>query len=573
MTDGTVVTNTLGHRPTNLRDYLDVVRRRKWIILGVPVVAAAVALAFTMTQAPVYGAQASVLVNRSVGVSTEITGIDPSTADPVRYLSTQANVARSPALAARVADAAGVPRLTSAAVLAMSSVEPRPDADVLDFFVTHGNATDAERIANAYTREFTRYKTELDTARIQEALRALRARLAALQDRGQGASATAQTLAQYESQLVTAAKLVANSTTVLEPADGAVQTSPSPKRNLAVAIMLGLVLGLGLAFVAEALDRRARTEEEIATILGLPLLGRIPTPSRALRNENQLVMMADPTNAQAESFRKLRATIESVNREHGTRTLMFTSAVKGEGKSTTIANAAVTFARAGRRVVLVDLDVRQPALHFFFGARNDRGITDALADGRPLEHVVQHVPLPPARPAGGDRKLRAATRWGPSATTSSSQLWSNGGGQDRQYLDFIACGSIPAIDDAFLGSERVGAALATLVERYDIVLLDAPPFLAVGDAMALSEKVDGIVVVANFGTHRSILRELARELQQSRARSLGFVLTGTSRGDGNGYGYGYGYGYEPQRAEFQAVTAPTPTRLTRWAADEERSSG
>jgi succinoglycan biosynthesis transport protein ExoP len=567
------MTETSGNRPATLHDYVAVLGRRKWLLIALPVVAAAVALVFSANQSPVFSADSSILVNRSSGVVTDITGVDPSTSDPTRYLATQANIARSPALAARVAKASKEPGLTGADVLQISSVTPRGDADVLDFVVKSGDPAAAAGIVNAYTREFTRYKSELDTARIQEALRVVRARLASLEARGQGASATAETLAQYESQLLTAVKLVSDSTSVLEPADNAVQVSPNTTRNVIAAALLGFVLALGLAFAAEALDRRTRTEDEVTSILGLPLLGRISTPPREIRNDNGLVMLSDPMTTQAESFRKLRTTIEFANREYGTRSVMFTSAVQGEGKSTTVANLAVAFARAGRRVVLVDLDVRQPTLHLFFRARPDRGLADAVANGRPIEQVIQQIPLPEPQAAGTPLEPSAERgRWAP-ASKLTTQLPSRSNGRGgRRVLDFVACGSIPAVDETFLGSDRVSAALESLGERYDILLIDSPPFLAVAEAMALSEKVDGVVAVAHLGTERQMLRELARELQQCRARTLGFILTGVSEGDRHGYGYGYGYGYETERVDIQTAGANPPTPLTRWAAGEERST-
>lgn len=568
------MTEISGSRPATLHDYVAILRRRKWLIIALPVVAAAVALVFSANQSPVFSADASILVNRSTGVVTDITGVDPSTSDPDRYLATQANIARSPALAARVAKASKVSGLTGADVLDVSSVTPRSDADVLDFVVEGGDPVTAAAIVNAYTREFTRYKSELDTARIQEALRVVRSRLASLQARGQGASATAETLAQYESQLLTAVKLVSDSTSVLEPADKAVQTSPNTARNVVAAALLGLVLALGLAFAAEALDRRTRTEDEVTSILGLPLLGRISIPPREIRSENGLVMLADPMTTQAESFRKLRTAIEFANREYGTRSIMFTSAVQGEGKSTTVANLAVAFARAGRRVVLVDLDIRQPTLHLYFRARPDRGVADAVASGRPVEQVIQQIPLPEPQAGTGSQPEASAERgrWAPSSKLTAQLPSRSNGRGGRRVLDFVACGSIPAVDETFLGSDRLSAVLESLGERYDIVLLDTPPFLAVAETMALSEKVDGVVAVAHLGTERPMLRELARELQQCRARTLGFVLTGVTQGDRHGYGYGYGYGYETERLDIPAAGGTPPTQLTRWAAGEERST-
>ena len=126
------------------------------------------------------------------------------------------------------------------------------------------------------------------------------------------------------------------------------------------------MLGIGLAFLREALDTRVRSADEVGEKLGLPLLARVPEPPRKLRNSNRLVMQADPHGAQAEAFRTLRTNIEFVNLDVHARTIMITSAIQSEGKSTTAANLAIAFARMGKRVALVDLDLRRPFLDKFF---------------------------------------------------------------------------------------------------------------------------------------------------------------------------------------------------------------
>jgi succinoglycan biosynthesis transport protein ExoP len=539
------VTQAFAHRPTTLREYLAILRRRKWLIVALPVIAASAAYAIAARDAPVYRAQSQVLVNRSTGVSTQVTGSpDPTIYDSTRYLATQANVARTPQLAARVATAARVPGLTAGGVLGASNVTAKPDADVLKFTVTYGEAVAAAAIANAYAQEFTQYKSQVDTAQIKEALRVLRARMAKLRDKS---SATYQTLFQYATQLLTAQKLVTNNSHVLATAGAASQISPHPRRNLILGGLLGLLLAVGLVLFAEALDRRVRSEDEVGAVLGVPILGRIPAPPRKLNNGNGLVMLAEPMSIRAETFRKLRTSLEFVNRDRRARTIMFTSGVQGEGKSTTVANLAVAFARAGRNVALVDLDIRRPSLHSFLGVRNDRGIADVVSKRVALDHAIQHVALPaPASPVlvGANNRMPPASsaRWAPSEAAADSG--SNGRSGPQHFLHFLACGPIPPVDGEFLGDQRVAVILSALGETFDIVLVDAPPFLAVGDAMALSANVDAIVVVTHLGTHRPILRELARELHQSGARSLGFVLTGVSGADGHGYGYGYGYGYD-----------------------------
>jgi succinoglycan biosynthesis transport protein ExoP len=528
------VKEAFAHRPTTLPDYLAILRRRKWIILAVPVIAAAVAYALAQTESPLYRAKANVLVNRS-SIVTAITNVqDPAIGDPARFLTTEASIARSPELAARVVSAAGVPGVTPDELLFRSSVDPEPNADLLDITVSSPEASYAVRLTNAYAHEFTRYKTELDTKKINDALRSLRATIKSLEDNGATASPSYSTLVQQQSQLETIGTLLASSTSVLKPADGAAQIRPRPHRSLLLGALLGGILGLGLAFFAEAVDRRVRSEQEIEEILGLPLLGRLPRPSRRLRKANALVMLDESAGVDAEMFRKLRTSIDFVNLEPDARTIMVTSAVPREGKSTTIANLAVALARSGRRVALVDLDLRRPSLHAFFHARVDHGIADVLVNHESLVDALQPVAL-----AGAGRSNSAPPVNGGQPDSSGT---SNGRADAGSFLHLLPFGSIPLATAEFLESEQLGPLLRELATRFDIVLVDTPPMLAIGDAMALSSKVDAIVVVIHSGIQRPHLQELARQLRSCRAPALGFVLTGVSNGDGNSYGYGYGYG-------------------------------
>jgi len=521
------VREAFGHRPTTLTDYLATLRRRKWIVIAVPVVAAVVALQVSRTQPPLYEAQATVLVNRTGGVVTAISNVqDPAAFDSVRFLATQADIARSPKLAARVVAAARARGVTPGGLLGASSVTTHTNADLLDFSVSFGNARDAVRLANAYAYEFTRYKTELDTARINDALRTLRARTKLLEKKGQTTSSAYETLVQYEGQLETIGKLLANSTSVLQPAQGATQTQPRPRRNFILGGLLGLVLGIALALLADGLDRRVRTEEEIEHLLGLPLLGRVSRPPRRLRKKNRLVMVDEPTSVRAEMFWKLRSTIGLVDFEQGLgpRTIMFTSAIQREGKSTTIANLAVALARSGSRVALVDLDLRRPFLHSFFGEDAEPGFADVVVGRETMDRAVRRLSL---SPAGGSPSFVDGNGGGRPPSGVSS------GRSDLEHdLHLVASGAIPPAAGELVASDRVSLLLNDLRGRFDVVLVDAPPLTITSDAMTLSGAVDAIVVVTRFGIDRTLLSEFARELQNCRAPRLGFILTDVADGDG-----------------------------------------
>jgi succinoglycan biosynthesis transport protein ExoP len=532
------VREVLAHRPATLADYLAILRRRKWIIVFLPVVAAISAYAVSLTQSPLYRATATILVNRSSIVSAITNVQDPAIGDPTRFLATQASVARAPELAVRVAKAAGIAGVTGDDVLAASSVAPSSDADLLDISVSWGNPRDAVLVANAYATEFTRYKTELDTAKINDALRSLKVRIKSLQAAGATASASYSTLVQYQSQLETIGTLLANNTNVLRPAGAAPQVRPRPMRTALLGGLLGGVLGVALAFLAEALDRRVRSEEELEDVLQLPLIGRVPPPPAHLRDVNGLVMLAEPASVQAEMFRKLKTSIEFLNLDREARTIMVTSAVPREGKSTTVANLAVAFARSGRRVALVDLDLRRPTLHSFFYTGVGGGITDVVTGGEILAGALRPVAIPAVGSFGIGRSRNGGPPRRSVAPNDSA---------DGNILHLLPSGTTPTagadslVD--FLENERLATVLDELADQFDLVLVDTPPLLAVGDAMALTAKVDALLLVLHAGIERPLLHELARQLHNSRAPALGFVLTGASEGDGYG-GYGYGYGYD-----------------------------
>jgi Mrp family chromosome partitioning ATPase len=249
-------------------------------------------------------------------------------------------------------------------------------------------------------------------------------------------------------------------------------------------------------------------------------------------------MLSEPASVQAESFRKLKTSIEFLNLERKARTIMVTSAVPREGKSTTVANLAVAFARSGRRVVLVDLDLRRPFLHSFFHTGLGGGITDVVAGRESLASALRPVAVPLAGSFGTGRSRNG----GPPRRSAPPNERANG-----NVLHLLPSGTTPNVGaDSlvdFLENERLAGVLGELADQFDLVLVDTPPLLAVGDAMALTANVDALALVLHAGIDRRLLDELARQLQNSRAPALGFVLTGVAEGDGYG-GYGYGYGYD-----------------------------
>jgi polysaccharide biosynthesis transport protein len=291
-----------------------------------------------------------------------------------------------------------------------------------------------------------------------------------------------------------------------------------------------------------------RSAEEIGAKLGgLALLARIPSPSKKVRTEHRLVMLDDPTGVQAETFRMLRTNLDFVSLGREARTIMVTSAVEQEGKSTTIANLAIAMARSGQRVVLVDLDLRRPYVDKFFGVQGP-GVTQVALGHVPLEDALTTIPI--AEVGSRTEVVEQLTR---NVRVQGAAANGNGNGNGNGHakvakgvLQVLPTGPIPPDPGEFVNTQALSEILTDLRTRFDVVLIDAPPALRVGDAMTLSQKVDGVVVVARMKVvRRQMLTELARQLGAMPTPVLGFIVTASGEEEGYGYGYGYGYYAKP----------------------------
>jgi polysaccharide biosynthesis transport protein len=311
---------------------------------------------------------------------------------------------------------------------------------------------------------------------------------------------------------------------------------PTPERNIILGLAFGLVIGVGLGFLREALDTRIRSAEEVAERLRLPLLARLPETPRRLRSREELVMLAEPTGAEAEAYRVLRSNVEFANLDRGARTIMVTSALKGEGKTTTVANLAVAYARAGKRVALADLDVRRPFLDRFFRLRDVPGLSDVALGHVDLEDAIAHVSA-----GEGERSSRqGAARNGPAAVAG--------------VVDVLTAGPLPPNAGEFVASQAITEIVQRLRERYELVLIDAPPLLQVGDAMTLAAKVDGLILVSNLRmARRQVLTELDRIIQTLPARPLGVAVAAAQLEGEEGYWDAEYYGTRPRAASREPV--------------------
>jgi len=541
-TESMTQSETFG-RPRTLAEYVAIVRRRKWALIVPLIIVPIVAYAYSSRETKVYAASSEVLVSRG-DLSSSVTNVtNPNLfTDPDRYAATQAAIAGVPAVAQRAVQLSGVRSVTPAQLLANSSVVPRSNADLLRFTVKNENAEAAGKLATGYARAFSSYSYELGTGQLAKARDDLERSLATLQKQGAG-NTDLYRQQEAKAQELKTLELLQTKPPVVTAAGPGGQVAPTPKRSAMLGAALGFVIGLCAVFLWEALDKRVRDENEIEEILGLPLLARLPSPADNAGGRLRLAMLDDPGDVDAEAVRRLRSNVEFANLDERAKVVMITSAVSSEGKSMAIANLAIALARSGRRVAMVDLDLRKPTIGKLFGLGETAGLTDTAIERISLEQALVPIHL------RADSTKTVQRRW----EAGESHFMSETPGK----LLVLPAGSLPASPGELVGTDAVAEILGRLREQMDFVLVDAPPLLLVSDAATLSTRVDAIVVIARLGVvNRTMLRELARELDATRARKIGFVVTGVDGGEL--YGYAPRVEDEPTGSRGPAVPPAAP---------------
>ena len=291
--------------------------------------------------------------------------------------------------------------------------------------------------------------------------------------------------------------------------------SPNRKRAVILAAAIGLLLGIGAAVLLEKLDDSIKSPEELQERLDIAVLGLIPAirssdvnltaAARDNTAANRLVTHADPRSPVAESYRSLRTNLAFTRARQELRTIVMTSPGPADGKSTTVANLAITFAQQGQRTLLVDGDLRRAVIDKTFAVKRSPGLTDVLVGNVPLADAVQATEVP--------------------------------------NLFVLTSGHLPPNPSELLGSPAMRQVVGEAKSQFDMVLFDSPPLLAVTDAAVLSGVADGTILIARMHkTNRAAVSRAMSNLRAVRAPVLGAVLNDVRSGRGGSYG-GYGYYY------------------------------
>ena len=425
-----------------LREYWKIVRRSWLLIVATTVVGTLAALGLSLLMTPMYQAQSQLFVSvqSAGGISNAYTG----GLYVQQRIQSYVPVVDTPAVLDPVIAELGLD--TDYTQLAVQvSVQNPTDTVLLNVLVTDVDAGQAARIADATAASLAKEIVRLETT-----------------DSG--------------------AKPV--KVELIRPAQVPISpVSPRTQLNLILGALLGLMVGVGLAVLRATLDTSIKSVEALQDATQTTLLGTIAYDSGAAKHP-LVTLQGSP---RAEAYRSLRTNLQYVDVDHPPRSVVITSSVPVEGKSTTAVNLAIALAQGDSKVLLVEADLRRPRVAEYLGVEGSIGLTDILS--------------------GQARVDEAIIPW------------------QRGLLDFLPCGAIPPNPSELLGSRQLAALLTEFDTRYDIVILDAPPLLPVTDAAILAAAADGAILVARYGaTSHEQAEQAADSLRQVNARLFGTVL-------------------------------------------------
>lgn len=473
-----------------LSDYLRIVRKHWRSITAITLVAVFAAALFSLLSKPTYTATTSVFLSvKSVNTAGELNSGATYAENQVQSF---ARVARTPIVLQPVIDELGLAVTAEDLAKKVTASVPSNTATI-DVAVVQGDPQVAADIANAI---------------------------------GEQVVATVQELSPPSSDGTDTVEA-----TIIRPAAvPASPTTPKVAQNLALGLLVGLALGVGQALLRDLLNTRVRNQSDLERVTDAAVLAQVMLEAPGA--DGTVPTIAEPRSLRGESYRRLRTNLQFLSLAEGKNSFVVTSTVAGEGKTTTSLNMAMALAEAGKRVLLVDADLRRPRVAENLGLEGAAGLTTVLIGRASLEDVVQ--------PYGNDQ------------------------------LDVLTSGPIPPNPSELLGFDAMRNLIAEASKAYDLVIFDAPPLLPVTDAAILANATGGALVVVGCNIVRSVeLQGALQSLERADARVLGLVLNRLKREDEDRYGYNYVYDPEPlklQRLHDAAGPGPSgPARRSLWA--------
>jgi succinoglycan biosynthesis transport protein ExoP len=506
-----------------LKHYLETLRGARWVVLGIFLLVTAIGVISVITADRVYEAEADLLVIPVPADETVLRtlGLIPESSDPALDVETAAELIDTQAVAARAAAELGG-GITADDVLADVRVDPLPESNIVAVVGSASSATDARDLANAYADAAVAQRTDDLHARIDDLLPRLQAQLETAPE-GDAATELASEVAQLQTL-----RTQQDPTLRFETPATAPESPVSPRTLLTIlgSILAGLALGIAVAVALRVLDPRLRREDQLRGLFGLPILARIPIEPRAGASPLSPEALSPPTR---EAYRTLRAML-AAGRPEGDepQSILITSATPSEGKTTTAINLAVALSLAGRRVILIEADLRRPSIGRALGLNVDQGVVKVLLGEETLEDSLVRAP-----------------RYG----TALQVLFADYAGSTMVELF-----SLPAATRLIDRAQSLA----------DCVIVDSPPLTEVIDALPFARRVDEVLVVVRLGkTDLNRLKELGELLAGSGIRPAGFALLGVPRTGRGYYAQAPRAAAPPARAGAGRRLAQSGTRLTR----------
>jgi polysaccharide biosynthesis transport protein len=543
--------STAEHQP-DLRDYIRILQTRKYGVAMVTLVLVGVTLLFSLRQTPIYEGQAKVLVKPIQSPTTSVSIPRAPNLVTERQLILSQSVAQNVRTDQHLA-------ISVDTLLTKVGVDVVADSEILVVKYDDPNPITAARLANAFADAYVAFRSQQAVEQFQLAASATQKQIdgvldgirlidrqlqrtsstkvrTTLQSRRDSLTSRLGVLQQRIIDLNANASVAEGAAQVVQRAEvPRSPVSPNLLRNAALALLSGLALGVGFAFLRERLDDRVKSRQELERRLGAPVIAAVPKVTAwRKRGDAQLIVQSDPRSPVSESYRTLATNIQYPASRERLQVLMITSAMGGEGKTTTAANVSVVLAQSGRRVILVSADLRRSRLHSFFGISNRIGLSDVLVDYGKLEEAV----LDP--------------------------------GIDN--LRIISAGPVPADPAALLAGQNTVLLLDSLRDMADFVILDTPPVLAVADASILAPRTDSTVFVMNAeDSSRSAMLQARDQLENAGARIIGAVYNNFDPSKSGTY-QSYYYYYQYYGAEGPSANGKAGKVLQRLGKRVRRSS-